>query len=257
MYLLYLDDSGSIENQNEEYFVLGGVCVPENSVRWLAHKLEEYAEQIEASNPRLVEFHASEIYAGRNFPWDRFRSEERKQVIKNVLGSLRDAYPDIVVFACAIHKASFPSQDPVEMAFEDLSSRFNMYLQRVSTADYRQRGIIVLDKSSYEIQLQNQAVNFRAEGNQWGSYLRQICEVPLFVDSKASRIIQLADHIAYAVFRRYNAGDLNYFGCIEGRFDTSDGIMHGLRHLQTNNPSCTCPSCITRHLSSPIRDRSR
>ncbi len=34
MHLLYLDDSGSVNNLNEDYLVLGGVAVPENSVRF-------------------------------------------------------------------------------------------------------------------------------------------------------------------------------------------------------------------------------
>jgi len=29
MYILYLDDSGSVANPAEDYFMLGGVCVPE------------------------------------------------------------------------------------------------------------------------------------------------------------------------------------------------------------------------------------
>jgi hypothetical protein len=32
MYLLYLDDSGSTENQDEEYLVLGGMAVFERQV---------------------------------------------------------------------------------------------------------------------------------------------------------------------------------------------------------------------------------
>ncbi len=135
------------------------------------------------------------------------------------------------------------------MAFEDVSSRFDMYLSRqYASTKENQRGLIVLDKTSYETNLQNLAYTFRRSGNRWGSYLKNICEIPLFVDSKASRIIQLADHIAYAIFRRYNAGDLNYFNCIEGRFDQEQatGIIHGLAHKQTQIPYCTCPACITR-----------
>ncbi len=65
MYILYLDDSGSVGNQNEEYFVLGGVAVPEQSIRWLSHELEALAERLEPTNARQVEFHASEIFSGR------------------------------------------------------------------------------------------------------------------------------------------------------------------------------------------------
>ncbi len=247
MHLLYLDDSGSIANRNEEYFVLGGVSVPEASIHWLSEQLEGIAARIDPVHSRQVEFHASEIFSGRQNPWNEFRvKEERAQIIKEVLLVLKNAYPGIVVFACAIHKEPFPKDDLMSKAFEDLSSRFNMYLHRLSTAGKYEKGIIILDKTTYENSLQELAKSFRIEGNRWGSRLKHIPEVPFFVDSKASRLTQLADHIAYAVFRRYNAGDLNYFNCIEDRFDRSEGIIHGLAHLQTNNPHCTCPACITR-----------
>lgn len=253
MYLLYLDDSGSINNSNEEYFVLGGVCVPETSVRWLNYEIEKLAIEIKPDNPRLIEFHASEIFSGRDGVWGEMKDKAaRIGTIKKVLKVLDKAYSEIVAFACAVHKKSYPNQDPVNMAFEDLSSRFDMYVQRMSNSqnsdNFPHKGIIVLDKSSYENSLQSLATSFRLEGNKWGSYLKNICEVPMFVDSRATRIIQLADHIAYAVFRRYNADDLNYFNCIEGRFDRdlTNGTIHGLAHKQTFNRTCTCPACLTR-----------
>ncbi|NOR22690.1 MAG: DUF3800 domain-containing protein [Candidatus Aminicenantes bacterium] len=132
------------------------------------------------------------------------------------------------------------------MAFEDISSRFDLYLQRISSGDNQEKGLIIIDKSSYENSFQSLISTIREEGNRWGNQLRSLCEVPLFVDSKASRIIQLSDHVAYSVFRRYNSGDLNYFNLIEGRFDGHGGVMHGLSHKQTYNPNCTCPACITR-----------
>ena len=36
MHLLYLDDSGSAGNQNEEYFVLGGLSVFEAQAHWFS-----------------------------------------------------------------------------------------------------------------------------------------------------------------------------------------------------------------------------
>jgi hypothetical protein len=245
MDILCLDDSGSVMNKNEQYFVLGGLSVPENSLRWLSLELEKLASEIDPDNPRGVEFHAASIFGGREGIWKRFSKQQRIQIIKRVLLVLQNAYSDVVLFACAIHKDSFPADDLVKRAFEDLCSRFNIYLQRVSPPQPR-KGLIVLDKSSYETSLQDLAATLRDERTRWGSYVRNLCEVPLFVDSKASRITQLADHIAYAVFRRYSAGDLNYFNCIEGRFDHDAGKMHGLVHLQLYNRDCTCPACLTR-----------
>ena len=251
MYLLYLDDAGSSGNKQENYFVLGGVAVPENSVRWLSYEMEKLAQELfshSSMNPRMIEFHASEIFSGKTAPWDSIGSKEaRKQIILKVLTILSAAYPDIVTFACAVHKNSFSGQDPVLKAFEDISSRFDFFLQRISPGKNGEKGLIILDKSGYESGLQNLAANFREKGNQWGNQLRRIVDTPLFVDSQASRIVQLADHVAYSVFRRYNASDLTYFDPIENRFDKDGAIMHGLVHLQLYKKDCTCPACLTRN----------
>ena len=252
MFILYLDDSGSVGNAAEDYFVLGGVSLPEASVRWLNYQLEQLAQKISPEDPRMVEFHASEIFTGQGPVWETLKRPDRISVMKDALCSLDHAHAEVKTFACAVHKKSFPAEDPVTLAFEDISGRFDLYLQRSSTEDNTQRGIIVIDNSSYENSFQTLVSRFRQEGNRWGNQLRSICEVPLFVDSRASRIIQLADHIAYAVFRRYNANDLNYFNCIESRFDQSGGVIHGLSHRQTFTRSCTCPACLSRRPSGGV-----
>ncbi|MBF0476356.1 MAG: DUF3800 domain-containing protein [Deltaproteobacteria bacterium] len=248
MYFLYLDDSGSVANRDEEYFVLAGVCVPENSVPWLNAKIEDLAAEIPLEDPGRVEFHAADIFGGKKPPWDMYSVRiDRINLIKKVLYVLQKAYQEIVIFACAIHKKSYPKVDAFKLSFEDLCSRFNLYLHRMYQAtNVPQKGIIVLDKCAHEMSLQQLALEFRQVGTRWG-HLKNIIEVPFFVDSRSCRLIQLADHIAYAVFRRYNADDLTYFNCIEGRFDRHDGIIHGLVHKQLCNQTCTCPACLTRN----------
>lgn len=248
MYLLYLDDSGSPNNPAEEHFVLGGVCVPEESTRWLSSQIECLAEELDSENPQKVEFHAAEIFRGVEYPWNTITNKNKRiEIIKSVIRKLDDAKSDIAVFGCAVHKQSFPGQDPVLLAFEDLSSRFNKFIEHHPKADQKQqRGVIIIDKSSYELGLQTLAAEFRRNGNRWGDQLRNICEVPMFVDSKASRLIQLADHIAYGIHRRYNQADINYFNCFEERFDQYEGVLHGLSHKQHKKNGCTCPACISR-----------
>jgi len=251
MYLLYLDDSGSADNSNEDYFVLGGICLPETSVRWLSYEVEKIALEISPDDPGEIEFHAAEIFRGHEMPWKAFYDKRKRiEIIQKVLCTIQQAYSSTVTFACAVHKASLPGQDPVLVAFEDLSSRFNMYIQRKAAEDNPQKGLIIMDKTTYEEGLQNLAATIRKSGNRWGAQLRNICEVPLFIDSRACRLVQLADHIAYAVFRRYNSNDLTYFTCIENRFDQEGGIIHGLVHRQTINRNCTCPACLTRREKS-------
>jgi len=94
MYLLYLDESGFTGDPNQQYFVLGGVCVPERSIHWLSSKLDVIASDIDQGDPTRVEFHASEIFGGRTPPWSTCHKQQRIDIIKRVLNSLQEANSD-------------------------------------------------------------------------------------------------------------------------------------------------------------------
>ena len=245
MHLLYLDDSGSAKNPKEEYLVLGGVSVFEAQVNWITRQLDELAENIDPGDPHGVEFHASEIFSRRDKPWKNLDQDEARGVIKSVLGVLADAYDSARAFACVVHKPSYPNRDPMEVAFEDLCSRFDLYLQRLSGSGSGQRGLLILDNSAYETTLQRMSVEFRTLGTRWG-VIRHLADTPFFVDSRASRVIQLADHVAHAVFRRYQTGDTQYFDRIAHKFDAEDGVVHGLVHKEPGRRDCMCIACLSR-----------
>lgn len=251
MYLLYLDDSGSAPNPSESYFVLGGVSVFERQAYWLTKELDAIAARINPSDPFAVEFHASDIFSGRRLPWSALPKPERRQVINDVLDVLARAVGSTRAFACAVHKESFPARDPVEMAFEELCSRFDLQLYRAYRSGDSQRGLMILDRSSFETSVRDLARHFRQIGTRWG-VIRNLTDAPLFLESHASRLIQLADHVAYAVFRRYNAGDTSYFDRIAHRFDSHEGRLHGLVHKGSDPATCMCPACLSRRVTKPI-----
>ena len=74
-----------------------------------------------------------------------------------------------------------------------------------------------MDESNYEQPLQALAREFRISGTRWGD-LRNMAEVPLFVDSRASRLVQLADLLAFALWRRYEKNDAIFFDTIVSKF---------------------------------------
>ncbi|HEV7507298.1 MAG TPA: DUF3800 domain-containing protein [Thermoanaerobaculia bacterium] len=245
MYLLYLDDSGSAQNKKESHLVLGGFSVFERQLHWLSSKLDELAQHIFPQDPNAIEFHASHIFSGKIAPWKDMSKPARRDVIKSVLKIFSESHLSTVAFACAVHKDSFPNQDPMELAFEDLCSRFDMQLKRFYARGNQQRGIIIVDESSYETSLQRLTLNFRSLGMRWGKKLVNVAEVPLFVDSKACRAIQIADHIAYSVFRRYESQDNSYFDIIASRFDSEQGRLHGLVHKHLHLSDCICLACAS------------
>ena len=247
MYLLYLDDAGSPANANEEYFVLGGICVYEAQVDWFSRELDKLATAYDKS-PENIEFHASTIFSRRQDPWKNLTADDARGVLKSVLKVVADSYNTTRLFACAIHKRSFPNDDPVELAFEDLCQRFEYFLTRLRQQGDQQRGLLVLDKTTRETTLQTLSREFRKSGTRWGS-LKNIADTPFFVDSRSSRLVQIADHVAYSVFRRYNSGDAQYLDVVASRFDEAGGVIHGLVHKHTQRLACTCPACLSRRLS--------
>jgi hypothetical protein len=250
MYLLYLDDSGSAGNQNESHLVLAGLAIFERQVHWLATELEALAHKLAPANPDDVEFRASDIFNHRKPPWNDLTKEDCREAIKDVLRIVARSHPSTRAFACAVHKKSFPNTDPMELAFEELCNRFDLLLKRLHAAEDTQRGLIVLDKSSYETSLQHLTRKFRSLGTRWG-VLKNLADTPLFVESTASRAVQIADHIAYAVYRRYEGGDAQFFDIIASRFDQDDGSVHGLVHKQVVDPRCMCVACVTRRAALP------
>ena len=248
MHLLYLDDSGSPANATESYFVLGGVSIFEAQADFLTRELDKLAASIDPRNPHAIEFHASEIFSRRKQPWKSMSIDDARSIIKAVLRIVADSYDSTHLFACAVEKASAAGTDVVESAFEDLCSRFELYLTRLRNRGDRQRGLLILDKSTSETSLQRLTRDFRLNGTKWGG-IRNLADIPFFVDSSASRLVQFADHVAYAVFRRYNSGDAQYFDIIASRFDEADGVVHGLSHRCRMPDQCMCPACLSRRLN--------
>ena len=159
---------------------------------------------------------------------------------------LGTAHWGVRAFAVAVDKRAAPSHDPVEYAFEEICNRFNLFLARLwRSGQGPHRGLIVMDKWHYEDALQRLARRFREDGTRWGT-LRNLAEVPLFVDSTASRLIQIADLLAWAVWRHYEHNDSRYFDRVIGRFDKEGGVIHGLVHRTLLGEECDCPACLSR-----------
>ena len=153
------------------------------------------------------------------------------------------------LFGVVVDKHALSPEDPVEYAFERISSRFDQFLGRLYREGYGpQRGLIVLDKpekSTQETRLQSLASEFRTFGNRWGT-MRNLVDVPFFVDSRATRLIQYADLVSYALWRKFEHNDTGFFSAISDFFDSEGGVVHGLHHFRNLADPCDCPACAPR-----------
>ncbi len=225
MHLFYLDESGHPTDSNQEYFVLGGFSVFERQGYWFETELDKIAARFNPADPRSVELHGSPMLQGRGF-WRGFPVKERIQAIVDSLSILVNSHPGNRAFGSVVKKSAISPKDPVEFCFEQIASRFDQYLWRLHMRKDTQRGIIILDKSTYENTLQGLATDFRSIGHSWG-VIRNLAEVPLFLDSKASRLIQLADLIAFGIFRKFEKNDSRFFDLLAKKFDSDGSTTHG------------------------------
>lgn len=188
-YLLYVDESGSPGDPNQQHFVLAGVSVFERETHWIEEQLNRIATHFNSADPYCVELHGSPMRSGRA-EWKGVSRQERMQAIEDALEVIASRKGKVRLFASVIHRNANIQGDTISSAFEKLASRFDQYLMRHHQGN-TQRGVAVFDKSSTEKSIQNLARSFKHDGHSWGK-LRNFSEVSLFLDSQASRLIQLA-----------------------------------------------------------------
>ena len=248
MHILYVDESGSVDNPKEKYFILAGVSVFERGVYHLIEALDTIVREFGLGDPGEIELHGSPMYQGSIAPWRSVARPQREIMMKSALSKLGPGNASVRLFGVVIDKAAVSPRDPVQMAFEEICNRFNLYLTRRNNRgrpEDSQRGLVVMDDTRHELPLQALARQFRTDGTRWGQ-LRNMAEVPLFVDSRASRLIQVADLIAYSMWRKYEHRDGRFFDDLVPIFDQEGGVIHGLVHHRSRTETCFCPACMSR-----------
>lgn len=229
MYLLYIDDSGQLTDNNCQHCVLAGFAIREAQTYWVQQAIDNIITQYLGTSD--IELHGTYIRTGKK-EWRRFPKKTRDDLIKVILNYIATNYPSqFILFGAVLNKSTYQGESLYEELFTQITSRFDMFLKRrYDKTRKREKGIAIFDKSTLELQFQTLSQTFQKTGNHWGNTLVNFAEVPLFLDSKMSRLIQLADIIAYSIFRKYEHNDDNYFPIIQNCFDrdTKSGLIHGL-----------------------------
>lgn len=247
MYLLYVDESGDLANAND-HFVVGGIAVHESRVKSLNNRINTVADRHLDFN---LELHAQWIRAGKG-PWGAIPRSTKQALLDDVpatIAAFANA-PGASLFAVARSPGSVMRADPLERTFEELLLRFTQMLVRLNRQDgTNEHGLVIADKARYEHTLQPIVHRWRTSGTRF-TRLRRLVEVPLFIDSRATRITQAADFVAHAVYRHYGASDDSLFRPMLNGFDTVGGVRHGLVHLVRDYRTCPCAACASRMVAS-------
>ena len=253
IHLLYVDESGDPDNPLG-HFVLGGLALHESDVDPFRRRVEGIVRKYLHIQLRELELHAHSIRTGRN-RWRGIPRDAKTSILADLsrlLGSYSSPH-GFALFTVIRAPGAVPHADPLQRTYEELLLRFNELLKRLShVTGTPQFGIVVADRARYELIVQPIVSQWRTTGTRFGR-LKHIVDVPLFVDSKATRLIQLADMVAYASYRYYEAGDDLMLGRILRSFDTDQGVIHGLVHLVRNHRHCPCPACVSRIAASEMQ----
>jgi len=247
VYLLYVDESGNEDDPADKHFVLGGAAVYERVTFFVSRDLEEVQTRHFPGNPP-IEFHAQHIRAGKGF-WRNVPEEKRGQVLDDASSVIANANdPGVVLFGAAIEKsATLYGEKAVERATEEICSRFDRYLSRRNNElGDPQRGLIIFSEGRFDKRAKLWVRGFRELGTRWG-ILRNLSDIPYFASVKDTRLLQIADFVAHAVFLMYERHDFSLIQKFLHRFDRKDGILHGLRHYRSELVGrCECPACHSR-----------
>ena len=245
MYVVYLDESGNPSGfrNRQNHFVIGGVAVHESSIRSLSDGLDEIQAEFFPRIALPFKFHANEI-RGRKGRFREFPPETRAQLLDAVYGVItRAPHPQSLPLATAIHVTAVTNPEQALTAtFEDIARRIDAFLTGLRRSGDPQNALLVIDRSS-ETESKYRALvsEFRASETD----IENIVDIPYFSHSSETRLLQLADFAAYAVFRYYEHGDGDFLDKIALGFDSNLRYFgdDGLTHIIAASESCGCLAC--------------
>ena len=255
MHLLYVDESGGDDkNASDQFFVLAGISAFERLPYHIASDIDVIQREVFPNVTDPIEFRASAIWNGNGEPWDSMKRPDRISLMKRIYGLLSRERIGVALFGIVLQKGDYPNKLPIRWTCEEMAGHFDAYLNSLEIADKKQekiRGLMIFDQSRHEKTVQALMAQFRTTGASFGK-VKHLAEIPLFTDSKITRMLQLADFVAYAIYRRYQSSDTQFFDMILPRFCESGGILHGLVHLNLNYEQCYCPACYSRRRSQTV-----
>ena len=219
MYLFYIDESG---HRNpvcgvDEPFVVLSLCIHEFQWRRLERNINARKLKLigDVHDRTGLEFKLSDVEVKANtvrIPSERAKHQFFRFLSKDELTSLTNLMYDqlelchIWIHAVVVDKRCLRGY----LDTEKLSRKtYELMLERgekfISEEHPNQNRIFVLDTTSQQLDrsMALKHSHFQGKGTTSGLRLRHIIELPMFVDSRLSNGVQLADLCAYNVFRAF------------------------------------------------------
>jgi hypothetical protein len=244
--LLYVDESGDTSLKGSRHLLLGAAALFEGKWRQLREDLDQL---IERYFPNLAfrpsEIHCTDLRRGKK-EYSHLSSDERKRLFADLcrlVNGFRES--EVTLFAVAYDKRWWFARNPGKSgddlyieAFENLVSRFDLFLKRRHSEGRSSKGLIIADprNSAFSAALRRALIGFQDSGTRWAR-LENIVESVLFLGSHESPGLQVADLCSYAVWRLVEYSDAALAEELRYVFDREPlssrirpGEWHGIRY---------------------------
>lgn len=267
MYLLFVDESGT--HGGSHSFILGGIAVHEQDAFPLGAELDRAVAVVVDGygTAEDYELHGAEMRNAKSplpqavrppSPWAAISRTRRLDALVGAYRILADYRPvdasfPVALFGVVIAR-SFRSGLPViareRFAYEVLLNKFDVMLKRTRRNVDSTRGLVIHDRRIVaERDIQEWTRQWQHAAGTLPQ-LRNLADVPLFADSRASRLLQAADLVSYALYRHYDPlrKGADYVEPLWPYFDSVDDVMHGCVHYTPSfgSHSCSCLPCGSR-----------
>ena len=245
MYILYIDESGE---PHGSHYVTAGMAVFERQEYWFATKVEDIQKRHFPHATEQAFFHLRDIVKGAKPLWNRVNESKRQQIIGEMYDILAQCVPpagnsppNAVLFGIVVETEHYLCSDIVATSFERLCYLFDSFLiDRYKRGD-RQKGLVVLSKPQFEQKFAELLATYAKRKQPWGPRnVINLLDVPLFTASRASRLLQLADFVAGAIYQSYVHGDQTNMNKILPAFGPVGPTHNYLRLLHLTDATCNC-----------------
>lgn len=253
MFLLYLDESGPLGDPESAHVVVAGLAVHESLVRRLAREVTAVIARHLDEHLQRVEFHAQHIRQGSK-AFHGIPANVRMALLRDMSAVASDfhlAHPQLfAAFAICREPGAIPGAAPVDRIFEEILAKFQAFIRHAGPFRH-DLGLVLCDKAKHEAVIQPRVGDWLSNGFRLGR-LSRIADVPYFADSRASRLIQLADLVAHAVWRAYEKNDADLLDLLLPAFSRGqEQRLDTFSHLTGRRAVCDCHPCSSRRPQQP------
>jgi hypothetical protein len=246
VYLLYVDESDDPGVNGSPYLVLGAAALFEGKWSPLEKEIRGLIDRYFPNPPRPTEIHLAELRKGKN-EFRNLTPIQRNQLLADFCGIASSLLAtELNLFSVVADKAWWFAQNPGKAGddlyaalFEDLTSRFDLFLRRRYAENAPTKGIIIADphKDALCEALKRKHVVYQRQGHKWDQ-IHNVIETVFFLESHDSPGLQLADLTSYCLWRLVTAHDDLIAKMIQPLFDRESltsrinpGKWHGIKYL--------------------------